>query len=183
MAGEAYSRDGTLSGMATGLTDLDRLMGGLQKSDLIIIAGRPGMAKTSLATNIAFHVAQKLEGRGHARRPPQDRRRRPGRLLLARNERRAARDAYPRRAGRDLVLRHPARQHPREPVRQAGRCLERDVGDPALYRRHRRPLDQRSSRRAPGGSSGRRGSTSSSSTTCSCSRARRARPTRTACRS
>ncbi len=58
MAGEAYQRDGTLSGQATGLTDLDRLMGGLQKSDLIIIAARPAMGKSALATNIAFHVAR-----------------------------------------------------------------------------------------------------------------------------
>ncbi len=58
MASEAYRRDGTLSGTATGLTDLDRLMGGLQRSDLIIIAARPAMGKTSLATNIAFHVAR-----------------------------------------------------------------------------------------------------------------------------
>jgi replicative DNA helicase len=58
MAGEAYQRDGTLSGQATGLTDLDRLMGGLQKSDLIILAARPAMGKTSLATNVAFHVAR-----------------------------------------------------------------------------------------------------------------------------
>jgi replicative DNA helicase len=62
MAGEAYQRDGTLSGMATGLTDLDRLMGGLQKSDLIIIAGRPGSGKTSLGTNVAFHVARAWKG-------------------------------------------------------------------------------------------------------------------------
>src|SRR5690606_542431 len=58
MAGEAYSRDGSLSGTATGLTDLDRLMGGLQRSDLIILAARPAMGKTSLATNIAFSVAR-----------------------------------------------------------------------------------------------------------------------------
>jgi replicative DNA helicase len=58
MAGEAYGRDGSLSGFATGFVDLDHRMGGLQKSDLIIVAGRPGMAKTSLATNIAFHVAR-----------------------------------------------------------------------------------------------------------------------------
>jgi replicative DNA helicase len=62
MAGEAYQRDGGLSGMATGLIDLDQRMGGLQKSDLIIIAGRPGMAKTSLATTIAFHVARSWRG-------------------------------------------------------------------------------------------------------------------------
>lgn len=58
MAGEAYTRDGSLSGTSSGLTDLDRLMGGMQRSDLIILAARPAMGKTSLATNIAFHVAR-----------------------------------------------------------------------------------------------------------------------------
>jgi replicative DNA helicase len=62
MAGEAYGRDGTLSGTSTGLSDLDRLMGGLQRSDLIILAARPAMGKTSLATNIAFHVARTWKG-------------------------------------------------------------------------------------------------------------------------
>jgi replicative DNA helicase len=62
MAAEAFKRDGSLSGTATGLIDLDRMMGGLQRSDLIIIAGRPGMAKTSLATNIGFHVAKAWRG-------------------------------------------------------------------------------------------------------------------------
>ena len=58
MANAAYMRDGHLSGVATGLRDLDSKMGGLQPSDLIIIAGRPGMGKTSLATNIAFNIAE-----------------------------------------------------------------------------------------------------------------------------
>lgn len=58
MANAAYMREGHLSGVATGLRDLDRRMGGLQPSDLIIIAGRPGMGKTSLATNIAFNIAE-----------------------------------------------------------------------------------------------------------------------------
>jgi len=58
MAAEAYGRDGSLSGMSTGLTDLDRLMGGLQRSDLIILAARPAMGKTALVTNIAFHAAK-----------------------------------------------------------------------------------------------------------------------------
>jgi len=58
MASHAYQRDGKLSGLATGLRDLDSKMGGLQKSDLIILAGRPGMGKTSLATNIAYNVAR-----------------------------------------------------------------------------------------------------------------------------
>ncbi|MHC2283807.1 replicative DNA helicase [Bradyrhizobium diazoefficiens] len=54
----AYQRNAKLSGLPTGLKDLDAKMGGLQPSDLIIIAGRPGMGKTSLATNIAFSVAR-----------------------------------------------------------------------------------------------------------------------------
>ena len=62
VAEKAYSRQGGLAGMATGLTDLDRMMGGLQKSDLIIIAGRPGMGKTALATNIAYNIARVYEG-------------------------------------------------------------------------------------------------------------------------
>ena len=62
MAANAYQRDGKLSGIATGLDDLDRMMGGLQKSDLIVLAGRPGMGKTALATNIAFNVANAWTG-------------------------------------------------------------------------------------------------------------------------
>jgi replicative DNA helicase len=57
MAAEAYQRDGSLSGISTGLVDLDRMMGGLQRSDLIILAGRPAMGKTALVTNIGYHVA------------------------------------------------------------------------------------------------------------------------------
>ena len=62
MANSAYRRDGGLSGIATALKALDAKMGGLQSSDLIILAGRPSMGKTALATNIAFNVA-----RGRAR--------------------------------------------------------------------------------------------------------------------
>jgi replicative DNA helicase len=62
MAANAYRRDGHLSGLATGLADLDRLMGGLQPSDLIIVAGRPGMGKSALATNIGFNVAKAWAG-------------------------------------------------------------------------------------------------------------------------
>ena len=61
MANAAYMRDGHLSGIASGFRDLDKRMGGLQPSDLIIIAGRPGMGKTSLATNMAFHIANAYE--------------------------------------------------------------------------------------------------------------------------
>ena len=60
MASAAFARDGHLSGTATGLVDLDRQLGGMHRSDLIILAGRPSMGKTSLATNIAFHIAKKF---------------------------------------------------------------------------------------------------------------------------
>jgi replicative DNA helicase len=62
MAAKAYQRDGRLSGIATGLHDLDAKMGGLQSSDLIIVAGRPGMGKTALATNIAYNIAKAWQG-------------------------------------------------------------------------------------------------------------------------
>src|SRR6185369_1320894 len=62
MAAHAFQRDGKLSGIATDLFDLDRMMGGLQKSDLIILAGRPGMGKTALATNVAYNVAKAWRG-------------------------------------------------------------------------------------------------------------------------
>src|SRR5216117_812607 len=58
LAAKAFQRDGKLSGISTGLRDLDTKMGGLQPSDLIVLAGRPGMGKTALATNIAYNVAK-----------------------------------------------------------------------------------------------------------------------------
>lgn len=58
MAAAAYERDGGLSGISTGLKELDRMLGGLQPSDLLILAGRPAMGKTALATNIAFNAAK-----------------------------------------------------------------------------------------------------------------------------
>lgn len=57
-AAAAYKRDGGLSGLATRLDDLDQQLGGLHPSDLIILAGRPSMGKTALATNIAFNIAR-----------------------------------------------------------------------------------------------------------------------------
>jgi len=66
MAARAYQRDGKLSGLASGLKDLDVKMGGLQPSDLVILAGRPGMGKTALATNIAYNVARAWAGETRA---------------------------------------------------------------------------------------------------------------------
>ncbi len=64
MASNAYKNEEGIVGVPTGLTDLDDRLGGLHKSDLIIIAGRPSMGKTALATNIAFNAAKKLQEKG-----------------------------------------------------------------------------------------------------------------------
>ena len=60
---EAFNRKGKLSGIDTGFSGLNRQLGGLNKSDLVVLAGRPGMGKTALATNIGFNAAKssKLE--------------------------------------------------------------------------------------------------------------------------
>jgi len=66
MAAAAYQRDGGLSGISTGLKDLDEKLGGLQASDLLILAGRPAMGKTSLATNLAYNVAAAYQAEHNA---------------------------------------------------------------------------------------------------------------------
>ncbi len=58
MANAAYQREGGLAGISTGLADMDQKLGGLHPSDLLILAGRPSMGKTSLATNIAYNIAK-----------------------------------------------------------------------------------------------------------------------------
>ncbi len=60
MAQAAYRREGRIAGVATGFHNLDLLLGGLHKSDLVILAGRPSMGKTALATNIAFNLAKAI---------------------------------------------------------------------------------------------------------------------------
>ena len=62
MTSRSFQRSGHLSGASTGLSDLDNKLGGLQRSDLIILAGRPSMGKTALATNIAYNVAKAYKG-------------------------------------------------------------------------------------------------------------------------
>ncbi len=64
MAKSAYQNEEGLVGVPTGLTDLDSKLGGLHKQDLVIIAGRPSMGKTALATNIAFHAAKNIAKKG-----------------------------------------------------------------------------------------------------------------------
>ena len=64
MASAAYKNEGGIVGVPTGLRDLDDKLGGLHQSDLIIIAGRPSMGKTSLATNIAFNAAKHIQDDG-----------------------------------------------------------------------------------------------------------------------
>ena len=63
MATLAMQSDQGIVGVPTGLTDLDEKLGGLHKSDLVILAGRPSMGKTALATNIAFHASKDMLSR------------------------------------------------------------------------------------------------------------------------
>src|SRR5271169_4241435 len=57
----AFKRSGKTVGVATGFVDLDRKLGGLHPSDLVVLAGRPSMGKTALATNIAFYAARNYQ--------------------------------------------------------------------------------------------------------------------------
>jgi len=68
-AERAFHRPGGVSGLSTGLRDLDKKTGGLHPSDLLILAGRPGMGKTALATKIAFGAAKALLAEARAERP------------------------------------------------------------------------------------------------------------------
>ena len=63
MATLAMQNDQGIVGVPTGLSELDKKLGGLHKSDLIILAGRPSMGKTALATNIAYNAAQNIFGK------------------------------------------------------------------------------------------------------------------------
>ena len=99
MAAKAWERDGKLSGIATGLSDLDRIMGGLQASDLVIVAGPPRHGKDGARDQHGLQHRQGLRGPRPPGRRHGDRERRHRRLLLARDVVRAARDAHHRRAG------------------------------------------------------------------------------------
>ena len=68
-AERAFQRSGGVSGLSTGLRDLDKKTGGLHPSDLVILAGRPGMGKTALATKIAFGAARAIQAEAHATDP------------------------------------------------------------------------------------------------------------------
>ncbi len=115
MAAKAFQRDGKLSGIATGLRDLDTKMGGLQPSDLIVLAGRPGMGKTSLATNIAYNVARAYQGEVQP----------DGTMKAVNGVGRAARHAYHRRTHRNPIEQYPARRHHRKRFRENPRLFDR----------------------------------------------------------
>ena len=123
MAAEAYNRDGGLSGLSTGLSDLDAKLGGLHPSDLLILAARPSMGKSSLAANIAFNVAAPLRLGAAAGRHPQDRQRRGRRLLLAGNvgARRWPCACWPRSAACRRTRSARARSAPASSARSATR--------------------------------------------------------------
>src|SRR3974390_3223201 len=137
MAAHAFQRDGQLSGIATGLDDLDRMMGGLQSSDLIILA----------RDQYRLQHRQGLARRGETGRAHPHRQRRRGRLLLARNVGGTARDAHHRRADGNSLEQDPPRQHHRVRVREDKGLFDRIAEPAALCRRDRRHLG-RAARRA-----------------------------------
>ena len=131
MAERALNSGGHLSGLTTGLDSLNGKIGGMHNSDLIIVAGRPGMGKTALGTNIAFAAAQRfLRDRRTGSSPKVGRR--PGRLVQPRNVGRPARHAHPRRAvgdqlgepahGQDQPAGLPPARARRRPSSRACRC-------------------------------------------------------------
>ena len=171
-----------LSGLATGLKDLDSKMGGLQSSDLIIVAGRPGMGKTALATNIAYNVARAWRGEvradGHIDTVNGGHRG----LLLARNVGRAARDPHHRRAERHSVQHDPARRHQRARLREDQGRRSRAAALAVLHRRDRRTDGGAACRPRAAPQAAKRPRSRWSSTTSSCCKDRAGARRKTACR-
>ena len=139
MAEKALNTGGGLSGITTGLETLNAKTGGLHHSDLVIIAGRPGMGKTALATNIAFNAARRMVQDIEDGIAAGSIGRRRSRLLQPRNVGRPARHPHPRRAIRDQLrsAAHGQDQPARFPQPRPRRRRARDAA--ALHRRHARP--------------------------------------------
>ena len=108
MAERALNSGGHLSGFTTGLDSLNTKIGGLHKSDLVIVAGRPGMGKSALGTNMALAAAQRFLRDAEDGLEPAQVGRRAGGHVQPRNVGRPARHAYPRRAIRDHARRTSA---------------------------------------------------------------------------
>jgi replicative DNA helicase len=156
MAAEAHSRDGGLAGVSTGLIDLDQKIGGLHPSDLMILAGRPSMGKTALATNIAFDVA-----RHYAWEPQPDGTKKTvsgGVVAFFSLEMSAEQLAMRLLADVSGVSGDRLRKGEIDAmrVRPGARRGARDPGGAALHRRHRRHHDRQARRpRAPAEADGR----------------------------
>jgi replicative DNA helicase len=149
MTAEAYSRDGGMSGLATDLIDLDTKIGGLHPSDLIVLAGRPSMGKTALATNIAFNVAKK-----YAWEPQPDGTKKTvsgGVVAFYSLEMSAEQLALRMLADASGVSGDKLRKGEIDAsrVRPGARRGHRAAGSPALYRRHRRHLHRQADRPGP----------------------------------
>ncbi len=136
-------------GLATGLKDLDAKMGGLQSSDLIIVAGRPGMGKTALATNIAYNIAKAHRGETRRTAIATVDGGIVGFFSLEMSAEQLATRIIAERNGHSIES-YPARRHHRGRFRDHQGCLGR-IADPALLRRRdRRPFRSPSYAPAPG---------------------------------
>jgi replicative DNA helicase len=136
MAERALNSGGHLSGVTTGIDGINSKIGGLHRSDLTILAGRPGMGKTSLATNIAFSAAQRFS------RDIED-------GIDPRNVGRPTRHAHPRRAVGDFIRKPPHGQDQPAGFPQSGARGGRTSGAAAIHRRHARSDHRRAARPRP----------------------------------
>ena len=167
MAANAYQRDGGLSGISCGLRDLDEKMGGLQASDLIILAGRPAMGKSALATNIAYHVAKNYKA---DHQPDGSVKVLDGGVVglfsLEMSSEQLATRIIAEQSGisSERIRRGKITE---EEFHRIVEVSQRIAVAAALYRRDRRPHHRRRSRRAPGASSASAALVCSSSTICS----------------
>ena len=182
IAEQAFKRDSHVTGVTTGLTDLDRKLGGLHGSDLVILAGRPSMGKTALATNIAFNAAEAYReevtetGRVEVKEG--------AKVAFFSLEMSAEqlRHPHPGRAHGHLQRPHPPRRGARGgfPALRAGGAGA--VAPALLHRRHARHHRAGAAHPGPAPRRASTASASSSSTTCSSSGPPPAAAATTGCR-
>ena len=136
-AERAFRQAGHVTGLSTGLRDMDGKLGGLHPSDLLILAGRPGMGKTALATKIAFGAAKSLLAEARALGPDVQPKKQVAIFSLEMSAEQLATRLLSEEA-RISGDRIPPRRHRPEGFRQIRRGLARDRLVAVADRRHAR---------------------------------------------
>ncbi len=148
-ADRAFHRPGHVSGLSTGLRDLDKKMGGLHPSDLLIMAGRPGMGKIRAGHQDRVRRCAVAAGARRRRRGRAGRAEGQRRLLLAGDERRADRAAPAGRGGAGVGRPHPPRRHRAAGFRHLRAGQPRDRRAAAAYRRDAGHVGRRAAHAVP----------------------------------